>query len=430
MRRQHIFISALALVAAACTTSAVGPTTSSSSTTSLVVTPTSTFPSQVVVVSPSRGTNSIEIWVPADLKSQVQETATAFETDTGISVEITPVEFSSVLPHLLADPASGPDVFVGPHVWLSTLTAMGIAEPLQAPSEIVTGALAAVTLRGVVFGIPLALDTIVQFRNLDALVAVPETIESLAAGCPWDGEILPCLLLPADSVDGHYPFIAGAGGYMFGPDVFDGWDADDVGIDTAETLAGGLILETIVDGLGILGDGDSSVVDRFVAGEAPLLWGNTETLATLTEMAAVDPFGVSFTVERLPSIAETTAPTPVRVTAAWVNAFSPGKEVALQFVTEYLGTSSSANAIALTLRMAPANIEFDPESELDVFIESAGTGDVVPTITEADYAWERLAVAFAGIREGGDSAEILSAAALMIRSGPELEASADEETDG
>jgi maltose-binding protein MalE len=412
MRRHHILIATLALIAGACADTASDPPITTGT---LIVTTTSTLPPTTSVVTPPPATLRIEIWTPQHLVAHVEQAATAFETDTATRVEVTAIEAEAALEALLADPAAGPDVFIGPHAWLSTLADAGIVEPIAARSEVVAGAVAAVTLRGVTFGAPLALDTIVQFRNTDALAVAPSTIESLAEGCPRDEETIACLLLPTDSVEGHYPFIAGLGGYIFGPDEFEEWAADDVGVDTAEALAGGLILQSIVDGAGFPGDGNSTAEERFVDGAAPLLWGNAASLAIL------QLGGVNFTVEQLPTIGEAPAPTPISVTAAWVNAFSPGKEVALTFVSDYLATPSSADQIALGLGMAPANIDFAADQDLVPFIESAKTGDPIPTIFQTAYAWEQLAIAFDDIRTGDDSTSTLQSAARAIRNAPESE---------
>ncbi len=420
MRKHHILITALALLATACSSSTSGPT-SSSSTTSLVVTTTSTTPPTTFVMAPPPATSSIEIWVPGVLVSQIRDTAAAFEIDTGIGVDITAVEMDSLLDQLVADPSSGPDAFIGPHSWLTVLTDAGIAEQLTAGSEVVAGALEAVTLRGIVLGAPLALDTIVQFRNTDSLATTPGTIESFAEGCPDGENIGSCLLLATDSVAGHYPFITGTGGYIFGGDEFEGWDAQDVGVNSAEALAGGLILQTIIDGAGILGNGNSTVADRFAAGDAPLLWGDSATLAALTAA------GAKFTVERLPTIAEVNAPTPIEVIVGWVNAFAPGKEAAVIFMRDYLAAPPSADPIAVTLGLVPVNVGFDTDPNLVPFIESARTGDPVPTIFQTEFAWEQLAVAFSDIRDGDDASEVLGDVAVAIRNAPGPAVPAEDE---
>ena len=112
-------------------------------------------------------------------------------------------------------------------------------------------------------------------------------------------------------------------------------------------------------------------------------------------------------------------PTPVHVTAAWVNAFSPAKEAAVAFVGEYLAVPATADQIAVSLGLAPVNIGFDADPNLTPFVESARTGDAVPTIFQTDFAWEELADAFDDIRrQGDDVAGSLQSTATAIRKAP------------
>ncbi|MEE9297665.1 MAG: extracellular solute-binding protein [Acidimicrobiia bacterium] len=410
MRRIHISITILALVAAACTTTATTDTTRPAAT-SLVVTTTSTMPPPTLVVDPISAPDTLEVWVPDVLVRSVGSAAGAFEIDTGISVDVKAFDFENMLAVLLADPAGGPDVFIGPHTWLTELTRAGIAEPTEIRSEVVAGAAEAVTLRGFSYAAPLALDTVVQFRETNVMATAPESVEELAAGCPVGDEVVPCLLLSSDSTGGHYPFITALGGYVFGPDEFDGWNSDDIGIAGAEAISGGLILESIIDGAGILGDGQSTAVERFIDGDAPLLWGDAASLA------ALGIAGVVFSTESIPSIGERTAPTPIRVTAAWINAFSAHKEAAAVLVNEYLANPVNAEPMAIALGMAPVTIGFQDDPHLIPFIQAARTGHPVPTIAATELAWSELAKAFEAIRGGDDVADSLIAAAANIRAG-------------
>jgi maltose-binding protein MalE len=322
---------------------------------------------------------------------------------------------------VLADPSTGPDVFIGPHLWMTALTDAGIAEPLDRGSEVVAGALAAVTLRATVYAAPLGLDTVVQFRNTTGLAVAPASVESLSTGCPDGDGVGPCLLIPIESVDSHYPFLVALGGYVFGADEYEEWDVSDVGVDSDEAVAGVSILKLLADDDITLGDGNSSVVDRFVAGTAPLLWG------TLDSKAALEAAGARFVVEQLPSIAEAAAISPVYVTAAWVNAFAPGKEAAARFVSGYLAAPEVGNAVALELGMAPVNIGYDDDAQLVPFIETARGGHPVPTVFQTPYAWEQLAVAFSQIRSGDDVSAALLEAAVAIRNAPTPEPPVEDE---
>lgn len=411
MRRIHILIMLLAVAAASC-----GGSTADSSTTSpptsLVVVTTTTTPIPTLTVPPPSATESIEVWVPEGLSEWVAPAADSFEIETGIAVVLTELDADSVFEQLMTDAAAGPDVFIGPHAWLTSLAEAGVAEPVPAVGDAVAGAIDAVTLRGITYGLPVALDTIVQFRNTSTLPAAPTSIESLVAGCPVEGadEPVPCLLVATDSVDGHYPFLAGFGGYVFARDEYEGWDSKDIGVDGAEALAGIQVLDDLLASTGMFGDGSSTAEERFLEGVAPLVWGDSASLGVISRG------DVDFTVEVLPTIGDQPAPTPVRATVAWVNATSPSKEAALVFVTEYLG--SIRDAVAINLGLAPVSAGFGGDPALVPFVASARTGHAVPTIFQTEFAWETLADTFDDIRTGEDPTEALHSAAAIIRRAP------------
>jgi arabinogalactan oligomer/maltooligosaccharide transport system substrate-binding protein len=410
MRTAPLIIGALSLVASACSGGSSTPTTTTT-TTPPVVTTSSTTPPSTMVVAGETATQTLEVWAPGALLGPLGDAAASFEIDTGIGVEVTAVELDVMLDLLLEDPGAGPDVYVAPHSWLIALTGSGLAEPLTIDPSVVAGAAAGVQLRGVGYAAPIGLDTIAQFRIPAALSTPPGTIEGFANGCVVDGATLPCLALSARSVEGHWPFFAAPGGYLFGPEEFEGWDKDDVGLDTAESLAGGLVLETVADGTGILGDGDSTARDRFVDGEAPLFWGTTDDLAAL-ELA-----GIEFVVEELPTIGESAAAGPVSTTALWVNGFSSDKEAAAILVEEYLAVPQSARTLAIVLGLAPVDADFTDDADLAPFTLGARTGLPVPPIAATELAWIELADAFESIRSGGSSETTLRGAASNIRAG-------------
>ena len=216
-------------------------------------------------------------------------------------------------------------------------------------------------------------------------------------------------MLSEDSVEGHWPFFAGLSGYLFGPDEFEGWDKDDVGVDTEQALAAGAVLEAIVSGAGIMGDGDSTARERFIAGDAPLFWGDLEDLEAL-ELA-----GVGFAVDPLPTIGGEPSPAPVEVTALWVNAFSAHKETAAFLVEQHLTTTENSSLLAIALGQAPVDVGFSGDSDLVPFTQGAIVGDPVPPIPAVTLAWEELALAFSAIRQGADAESALGAAASTIR---------------
>jgi len=410
MRKLTTIIAAMGFVFTACSGTAADPT-SPTTTAPTVVSTSPTTPPSTMVVDPDPTTTSLTIWAPESLVGPLGDTAAGFEIETGIGVEVIPMAAADMLEALLADPAAGPDIFVGPHAWLSILTGAGIAEPLVVDPSVVAGAAAGVELRGASYAAPIGLDTLAQFRNDGSLSASPTTVESFASGCSVGGATVPCLTLSTTSVVGHWPFITALGGYVFGPDEFDGWDKDDVGVDAAEAIAGGLVLEQAAQGTGILGDGSTTALERFIAGEAPLFWGTT------SDLAALELTGMSFTVERLPTIGDQAAAGPVETTALWVNAFSADKETAVELVEDHLALPAAARILAVGLGLAPVDAEFNEDPDLVPFTQGARTGLPMPTIDAIELAMTELADAFEDIRSGQAADLALSGAASNIRAG-------------
>lgn len=411
MRKHVIVIAALALVAGACSSSSSGDSTTTT-TAPPVVSTTSTVPPSTMVITPDPITSTIEIWAPGVLLGPIGDAADAFEIETGIAVEVSAVELDVMLERVLEDPMDGPDVFVGPHMWLTTLVEAGVAEPITVDSTVVGGAAAGVRLRNSTYAAPFGLDTIVQFRDAGALASAPGTVEAFADGCVVGGNTLPCLALASNSVEGHWPFITAVGGYLFGPDEFAGWDKDDVGVDTAEALAGGLVLEQVMDGAGILGgDGFSTARQRFAAGATPVFWGG------LSDLVALEEAGIEFVVDELPTIGDQPAAGPVDTTALWVNAFSTDKEAAVRLVERYLAVPENARTLANALGLAPVDIDYDGDPNLVPFTRSGVIGLPRPPIEATTLAWDELASTFDAIRSGQASSVALEGAASQIRAG-------------
>lgn len=410
MRKLATILGALTLVVTACSADPVAETTT---TTTVAVTPTTApTPPTTAVVDLTSDTTTLTVWVPAALVDALTEAAAGFEIETGIAIEAVAVETDGMLDTLLADPAAGPDVFIGPHRWLLPLTGAGVAEPVLVDSSVVAGAAAGVTYRGSGYAAPVAVDTLAQFRNPQLLAAAPETAGDLAAGCDGAGdEVVPCLVLPTASAAAMWAFATALGGYVFGPDEFAGWDKDDVGVDADEAVAGATVLEEILEGAGILDDGDSTARRRFAAGEAALYWG------TIADMEALRDAGVTFEVDALPTIDGAPASGPVDSMALWVNAFSPDKEAAVRLVEDHLARPDAARLLAAALRWAPADDGPGGDTVFAPFTAAAATGLPLPPIAATEIAWEELGLAFQAMRAGQSAADALSGAASTIRAG-------------
>jgi len=412
----------------ACTSG--GATTTTDTRGPIVTTPTTpaTTPTTAVVATPSAA-GPLIVWVSSEaVADAVIAQGAAYTAATGVEVFVwtifsAPDDDRLFLDELLAgelggaDPLAGPggeelpeqfrrapDIFIGPHTWLEELAEAGLADPVPLPDGLPGGVVPAVTLRGFPIGVPVALDTVVQFRNPALLAARPGDTADVACAAE-----VACLLLPGDGdPDIHYPFLVAGGGYVFADHAEFGFDAGDVGVDTPPAIVSVVVLEAMIEGGGVATAGDrEDARARFAAGEAALIWDGA---------AAVGALGTAV-IEPLPTIAQNAPVAVVRVTAAWVNAAGTFKTEAAEFAGGYLGSVDGSTTIARALGMIPVW----PDAATDVerlFIDAADAGDPVPYIREAIVAWEALARAFASIHDGASAGTALTDAADTIRFQP------------
>jgi len=422
--RRSILVTWLATLAAACSGSGASTTTTTDARpVTPQVTVANTTPTTAVAET-SAAEGPLLIWVSSEeVADAVIARGDAYTAATGVEVFVltilsAPDDEQLFLDELLAgefpEPPEGvdlpptleelrrlPDLVIGPHTWLAELAEAGLAGPVALPEGLPAGAVEAVTLRGFTVGVPVAVDTIVQYRNPSLMATAPADVSDIACA---DG--VACLLLPGDGdADVHYPFLASLGGYVFGADTAHGFATDDVGVASPEAITAAAILQGLIEEGAVASATDRAESrSRFASGEAALIWDGAAVLPNLSD-AVVEP---------LPMIGSIPAIGPVRVTAAWINAAGSHTTEAAEFAVEHLASIQGSTAIARALGMAPVWSDGASDGER-VIITAAGTGAAVPYIPEGVAAWEALARAFERIHDGTSAGIALTDAADEIR---------------
>ena len=420
--RRAMLVATMALVAAACSGSGAGTTTTTDAPpVTPQVTVADTTPTTAVAEIPVTA-GPIVVWVSSQaVADAVIDRGDAYTAATGVDVFVltifsAPDDERLFLDELLAgefpEPTEGelevpaalrrmPDLVIGPHTWLAELAEAGLAGPVELPDGLPAGAVEGVTLRGFTVGVPVAVDTIVQFRNPDLMANAPADVSDIACA---DG--VACLLLPGDGdPDVHYPFLASLGGYVFGEDAAAGFDADDIGVASPEAITAAVVLQGLIEEGAAVSAGDrTDARSRFASGEAALIWDDAAVLPELGD-AVVEP---------RPTIGSSPAIVAVRVTAAWVNANGAHPTESAEFAIVHLASIQGSTAIARALGMAPVWPEGASDGER-VIIAAAETGRAVPYIPEGVTAWEAIADAFERIHDGTSAGAALTDAADEIR---------------
>ncbi len=343
------------------------------------------------------------IWAPEGIAGAVRERAGEYTRATGIVTEVVALDPATILATVIAEEGRGPDIFFGPHTWLMTLTDRGLAEPALLPDGLNAVFADAVSLRGFPLGVPVAVDAVVQLRNLE-LAPTPGT-DTETQSCNGEG---PCLVLPADG-DGfiHYPFLAALGGYIHPTDDVTGFDTSDHGIGRPESIAGATVLEAMVTaGTVATAESAPAALEAFLAGEIPITW------ARAGAMASIDP--ASTVIESVRRIGGNPSVSAFELLTAWVSTAGEAKTEAVILVRDYFGDPEGSALIAEAAGLAPLS---DADGGHAVVLDAALEGHALPGIDGLEQLMAELSTAFARIHQGVSAGEALEDAVAAITAG-------------
>ncbi len=185
---------------------------------------------------------SLLIWADENRAGPVGELAQAWGDENGVAVEVVQINFDDLKDQYAqqAPAGQGPDIFIGANDWSGEFAASGLIAPIDLGDNrgnFNPAAVDAFTVDGQTYGVPIATENIVMFRNTDLAPESPASINEMAeTGLALQAEgktQFPIGLQVGDKGDAYhaYPFLSAAGGYFFGgPDGDGNYDVNDVGI--------------------------------------------------------------------------------------------------------------------------------------------------------------------------------------------------------
>ncbi|RNA70087.1 sugar ABC transporter substrate-binding protein [Alteribacter keqinensis] len=368
---------------------------------------------------------SLDMWVN-DEDSQLdayEEITQRFEDEHGIEINITPFSMLDQTEAVSLDGSSGqgPDLFFQPHDRMGDIVLQGLAAELELTadqeerlSEYNEEAVTAFSYEGIQYGIPAVVETYALFYNTDLVEEAPQTLDELM-------EIADSLtdasadeygfLMEATNLYFAYPFLTGAGGYIFNQDADGAYDTEDIGLDNEGAVEGAALIQSwFEDGYMPTGiDGD--VMNG--------LFQDGKVGAVITGPWAIpdyrDALGDSLAVAMLPE---------------WdgdqLNSFSGNKG---WLVSEYSEDKYWATELALFITNAessetyyetagelPAHtaVEIDDEFMGPIF-EQTQVAEPMPNVPEMSQVWEPVSDALQFISQGEDPQEVMEEAVEQIR---------------
>nr|6SJV_A Chain A, Maltodextrin-binding protein,Protein E6,Ubiquitin-protein ligase E3A [synthetic construct] len=356
------------------------------------------------------------IWINGDKGyNGLAEVGKKFEKDTGIKVTVEhPDKLEEKFPQVAAT-GDGPDIIFWAHDRFGGYAQSGLlAEITPAAAfqdKLYPFTWDAVRYNGKLIAYPIAVEALSLIYNKDLLPNPPKTWEEIPA---LDKELKAkgksALMFNLQEPYFTWPLIAADGGYAFKYENGK-YDIKDVGVDNAGAKAGLTFLVDLIKNKHMNADTDYSIAEAaFNKGETamtingPWAWSNIDTSA------------VNYGVTVLPTFKGQPSKPFVGVLSAGINAASPNKELAKEFLENYLLTDEGLEAVnkdkplgAVALKSYEEELAKDPR--IAATMENAQKGEIMPNIPQMSAFWYAVRTAVINAASGRQTVDAALAAA-------------------
>lgn len=339
------------------------------------------------------------IWINGDKGyNGLAEVGKKFEKDTGIKVTVEhPDKLEEKYPQVAAT-GGGPDIIFWAHDRFGGYAQSGLLAEIS-PDKTFKDKLFpftwdAVTFNGKLIGYPVAVEALSLIYNKDIIKEAPKTWEEIPA---LDKELRAkgksAIMWNLQEPYFTWPIIAADGGYAFKYE--DGkYNIKDTGVNNAGSQAGLQFIIDLVKNKHINADTDYSIAEAaFNKGQTamtidgPWAWSN------------LDKSKINYGVTLLPTFHGKPSKPFVGVLTAGINAASPNKELAKEFLENYLITDDGLAVVnkdkplgAVALKSYQEKLEKDPR--IAATMANSKNGEIMPNIPQMSAFWyaERSAI--------------------------------------
>lgn len=332
------------------------------------------------------------IWVNGDKGyNGLAEIGQKFEESTGIKVSVEhPDKLEEKFP-MVAATGDGPDIILWAHDRFGGYAQSGLLAEIT-PDQVFKDkvfdfAWDATVFEGKLIAYPIAIESLSLIYNKDLLPNPPKTWEEIPA---LDKELRSkgksALMFNLQEPYFTWPLIAADGGYAF--KFTNGkYDIKDVGVNNAGSIAGLTFLVDMIKNKHINPDTDYSISEAaFNKGDTamtingPWAWGN------------IDKSKINYGVTTLPTFNGKPSKPFVGVLSAGINAASPNKELAKEFIENYLITDEGLDTVnkdkplgAVALKSYQEKLETDPR--IAATMQNARNGEIMPNVPQMSAFW-------------------------------------------
>ena len=350
------------------------------------------------------------IWINGDKGyNGLAEVGKKFEQETGIKVTVEhPDKMEEKYPQVAAT-GDGPDIIFWAHDRFGGYAQSGLLAEISPDAtfqqKIFPFTWDAVRFNGKLVGYPISVESLSLIYNKDLLPEPPKSWEEIAAlDKKMRAQGKSAMMFNLQEPYFTWPLLAAGGAYAF--KLNDGrYDVKDTGVDNAGAKAGMTFLVDQVKAKTLNADTDYSIAEAaFNKGQTamtingPWAWSN------------IDKSKINYGVTLLPTLNGKPSKTFVGVLSAGINAASPNKELAKEFLENYLLTDAGLDAVnkdkplgAVALKSFQQTLEKD--ERIAATMNNARNGDIMPNIPQMAAFWYAMRTATLNALSGRQSVD-------------------------
>lgn len=283
------------------------------------------------------------VWINGDKGfNGLQAIGDKFKEELGIEVVVEHPEAVTDKFQQSAATGDGPDIFIWAHDRFGEWAAAGLITPVEPSAEVKDGifdfAWDAVTFDGKTWGYPVAVEAVGLIYNKDLVPTPPATFEEIASLKLPEG-VKP-ILWDYNNTYFTMPLLMANGGFAFEKNAEGSYDATVTGVNNEGAKKGAGVLRKLIDDSVMPSGVDYGVMDAAInKGEVAMVINGPWAWSNLTTS------GINFGVAPIPSIEGQPSKSFVGVLAATVNAATPNKDLAIEFIENYLLTDDGLKTI-------------------------------------------------------------------------------------
>jgi maltose/maltodextrin transport system substrate-binding protein len=361
------------------------------------------------------------IWINGDKGyNGIQKIGDEFAKKTGVQVVVEHPEDAPTKFQQAAAAGKGPDIWIWPHDRIGEWIAGGLLQPLtpskKAQAEIDPLAWKAFTVGGKTWGYPMSIEAVSLVYNKALVPNPPKTFdEVIALDKKLQAQGKKAILWDYNNTYFTWPLLAANGGYPFKLKADGTYDAADTGVNNPGALKGAETLAKLIkDGVMPKGAGYADMEAGMAKGNVAMMINGPWSWDNLKKA------NIDFGVAKIPAVGGKKAAPFVGVLGAMVSKASPNRDVAVEFIENYMLSVNGLKTINADVPLGtPANKalfnELKSNPNIQATMASAQDGAPMPNNPEMGRFWSSMEAALKNMTEGRQSPkEALDGAAKRI----------------